>query len=206
MYDSSMDVLIKTPDTTRQKLLQAAFTEIYRHGYQAASLTQILSDTALTKGALYHYFPDKKALGLAVVEEIVRPLIAEMMFNPIAETRQPLLTMQQLLIAKAAEDDPLVVALGCPLNNLMQEMSPVDETFRIHLNNIFQDWVAVVQKALTRGKESGEVRRDVDAAETAFFIVSALEGCVGMSKNTQSVTAFRGCLAQLGRFLDTLKR
>ena len=206
MYDSSMDVSIKTPDTTRQKLLQAAFTEIYRHGYQAASLTQILSDTALTKGALYHYFPDKKALGLAVVEEIVRPLIAEMMFNPIAETRQPLLTMQQLLIAKAAEDDPLVVVLGCPLNNLMQEMSPVDETFRLHLNNIFQDWVAVVQKALTRGKESGEVRRDVDAAETAFFIVSALEGCVGMSKNTQSVTAFRGCLAQLGRFLDTLKR
>ena len=206
MYDSSMDVSIKTPDTTRQKLLQAAFTEIYRHGFQAASLTQILSDTALTKGALYHYFPDKKALGLAVVEEIIRPLIAEMMFDPIAETKQPLLTMQQLLIAKAAEDDPLIVALGCPLNNLMQEMSPVDETFRLHLNNIFQDWVAVVDKALTRGKASGEVRDDVDATETAFFIVSALEGCVGMSKNTQSVAAFQGCLAQLGRFLDTLKR
>ncbi len=206
MYDSLMDVSLTTPDSTRQKLLQAAFTEIYRHGFQAASLTQILSDTALTKGALYHYFPDKKALGLAVIEEIIRPLIAEMMFNPIAETRQPLATMQQLLIAKAAEDDPLVVALGCPLNNLMQEMSPVDETFRLHLNNIFQDWVAVVQQALTRGKASGEVRKDVDATETAFFIVSALEGCVGMSKNTQSVAAFRGCLAQLGRFLDTLKR
>ncbi len=206
MYDSLMDVSLTTPDSTRQKLLQAAFTEIYRHGFQAASLTQILSDTALTKGALYHYFPDKKALGLAVIEEIVRPLIAEMMFNPIAETRQPLATMQQLLIAKAAEDDPLVVALGCPLNNLMQEMSPVDETFRLHLNNIFQDWVAVVQQALTRGKASGEVRKDADATETAFFIVSALEGCVGMSKNTQSVAAFRGCLAQLGRFLDTLKR
>jgi TetR/AcrR family transcriptional repressor of nem operon len=136
MYDATMDVSIKAPDSTRQKLLQAAFTEIYRHGFQAASLTQILSDTGLTKGALYHYFPDKKALGLAVVEEIVRPLLAEMMFKPIAETRQPLLTMQKLLIAKAAEDDPLIVALGCPLNNLMQEMSPVDETFRLHLNNI----------------------------------------------------------------------
>ena len=54
MYDSLMDLSIKAPDTTRQKLLQAAFTEIYRHGFQAASLTQILSDTALTKGALYH--------------------------------------------------------------------------------------------------------------------------------------------------------
>ena len=84
-------------------------------------------------------------------------------------------------------------------------MSPIDETFRLHLNNIFQDWVTVVREALTRGKKSGEVRISVDAAQTAFFIVSALEGCVGMSKNTQSIAAFRGCLAQLGHYLDTLK-
>lgn len=61
-------------------------------------------------------------------------------------------------------------------------------------------------EALSRGKEAGEVRVDVNAADTAFFIVSALEGCIGMSKNTQSV-AYRGCLAQLSRYLlDTLKR
>ena len=204
MYDSGMDVSTQPTDTTRQKLLQAAFAEIYRNGFQAASLTQILSETGLTKGALYHYFPNKKALGLAVVEEIIRPLMAVMMFEPLARTQQPLTSMQGLLVAKAAESDSMMVALGCPLNNLMQEMSPVDETFRLHLNGLFQDWVAVVRDALTRGQTSGEVRQDVDAAETAFFIVSSLEGCIGMSKNTQSVAAFRGCLAQLGRYLDTL--
>lgn len=195
-----------TTDTTRHKLLQATFSEIYRNGFQAASLTQILADTGLTKGALYHYFPDKKTLGLAVVEEIVRPLISAMMFEPMTQTRQPLASMQALLVAKSGEDDPQVVALGCPLNNLMQEMSPIDENFRLHLNAIFQDWVTVVQAALLRGKKSGEVRKNVDAAATAFFIVSALEGCVGMSKNTQSVAAYRGCLTQLGLFLNTLKR
>lgn len=204
MYDSVMNALINASDT-RQKLLQAAFTEIYRNGFQAASLTQILADTGLTKGALYHYFSDKKTLGLAVVDEMIRPYMTAMMFDPLTETRQPLATMQSLLAAKAAEDDPQIVALGCPLNNLMQEMSPVDERFRLLLNDIFQDWVAVVREALTRGKKSGEVRKNVDAAQTAFFIVSALEGCVGMSKNTQSVVAFRGCLAQLSQYLDTLK-
>lgn len=204
MYDGVMNALINASDT-RQKLLQAAFTEIYRNGFQAASLTQILADTGLTKGALYHYFSDKKTLGLAVVDEMIRPYMTAMMFDPLAETRQPLATMQSLLAAKAAEDDPQIVALGCPLNNLMQEMSPVDERFRLLLNNIFQDWVAVVSEALTRGKKSGEVRKNVDAAQTAFFIVSALEGCVGMSKNTQSIVAFRGCLAQLSQYLDTLK-
>lgn len=201
----AMDPITNTTDCTRQKLLQAAFAEIYRKGFQAASLSQILAETSLTKGALYHYFPDKKSLGLAVIEEVVRPYMTAM-FQPLAETKHPLATMQLMLATKAAENEPEIVALGCPLNNLMQEMSPVDETFRLHLNAIFQDWVAVLRDALSRGIKSGEVRRDVDASETAFFIVSALEGCVGMSKNTQSIKIFHGCLTQLGLFLNTLKR
>jgi len=196
----------KAPDLTRHILLEAAFAEIHRNGFQAASLAQILADIGLTKGALYHHFPDKKALGLAVVNEVIRPRLAAMMFAPLEDTRQPLAALQALLAGKAAEDDPMVVSLGCPLNNLMQEMSPVDESFRLQLNAVFQAWVDVVAAALERGIATGEVRPDIAADSTAFFIVSALEGCVGMSKNTQSVAAYRSCLGQLGRFLDTLKR
>ncbi|MDP2787034.1 MAG: TetR/AcrR family transcriptional regulator [Pseudomonadota bacterium] len=195
----------KTPDLTRQKLLEAAFAEIHRNGFQAASLSQILADTGYTKGALYHHFPDKKALGLAVIEEAIRPRLAAMMFEPLTATLKPLAAMQAMFAAKSSETEPWVVVLGCPLNNLMQEMSPVDETFRLHLNKLFQDWVTVLAQALERGKAAGEVRAEVHAEDTAFFIVSALEGCIGMSKNTQSVAAYRSCLAQLGRFLDTLK-
>jgi AcrR family transcriptional regulator len=52
---------------TRDKLLKAAFEEIYRRGFQAASLDTILAKAGVTKGALYHHFPDKGALGYAVV-------------------------------------------------------------------------------------------------------------------------------------------
>lgn len=201
-----MNASPKSPDVTRQKLLEAAFAEIHRKGFQAASITQILADTGLTKGALYHHFPDKKALGLAVVEEVIRPSMAAMMFEPLLETERPLASLQALLQSKTTINEPAMVVLGCPLNNLMQEMSPVDESFRLHLNALFQDWVKVVAAALERGQKADEVRQDVDAEETAFFIVSALEGCIGMSKNTQSVKAFRGCLTQLGRYLETLKR
>lgn len=201
-----MNATTKTPDLTRQKLLEAAFAEIHRNGFQAASLTQILAETGLTKGALYHHFPDKKALGLAVIEEAIRPRLSEMMFQPLADTDQPIATMQAMLEAKAADTDPWVVALGCPLNNLIQEMSPVDETFRLLLNRLFRDWVETVAAALTRGQAAGEVIKSIDVDATAFFIVSALEGCIGMSKNTHSIPAYRGCLAQLSRYLVTLKR
>ena len=200
-----MNATANPPGLTRQKMLEAAFAEIHKNGFQAASLSQILAETGLTKGALYHHFPDKKALGLAVVEEVIRPGMVAMMFAPLLETERPLAALQALLQSKAAISEPTMVMLGCPLNNLMQEMSPVDETFRVRLNALFQDWVDVVAAALKRGQKAGEVRPDVAADETAFFIVSALEGCIGMSKNTQSVSAFRGCLKQLCSYLETLK-
>ncbi|HEY9098092.1 MAG TPA: TetR/AcrR family transcriptional regulator [Thiobacillus sp.] len=200
-----MNASIKTPDLTRQKMLEAAFAEIHRKGFQAASISQILAATELTKGALYHHFPDKKSLGLAVIEEVIRPYMTAMMFTPLLETDRPLATLQVFLQSKSMFNDPAEVMLGCPLNNLMQEMSPVDETFRLHLNALFQDWVDVVAAALKRGQAAHEVRADVMADETAFFVVSALEGCIGMSKNTQSVTAFQGCMAQMSHYLETLK-
>lgn len=206
MYDGNMSAqTVKQPDLTRDRLLAAAFAEIHRNGYQAASLASILADTGLTKGALYHHFPDKKALGLAVVDEMIRPRLADMMFAPLSGAEHPLAAMIDLLRRKAKNTKGEEIALGCPLNNLMQEMSPIDEDFRRGLNRLLQDWVKVVAEALRRGQEGREVRQDIDAQETAFFIVASIEGCLGMSKNTQSPGAYRGCLAQLGRYLEGLK-
>ncbi|MCD4689472.1 MAG: TetR/AcrR family transcriptional regulator, partial [Desulfuromonadaceae bacterium] len=61
--------LSRNSDHTRQTILDAAAQEIHLHGFQAASLSRILATTGLTKGALYHHFPNKQALGYAVLEE-----------------------------------------------------------------------------------------------------------------------------------------
>ena len=66
----------RNPDLTRQTLLQAAFQEIYRSGFQAASLRNILSKVGITKGALYHHFGSKQELGYAVVDEPERGSVA----------------------------------------------------------------------------------------------------------------------------------
>jgi TetR/AcrR family transcriptional repressor of nem operon len=207
MYDEAMNARLspKQPDLTRQKLLESAFSEIHRHGFQAASITRILADTGLSKGALYHHFPDKKALGIAVIEEMVRPLLSAMMFEPLRNTPQPLTALREVVRKKARTTEACEVELGCPLNNLMQEMSPLDEDFRRHLGGLFDDWVAAISDALRRGKLAGEVDGNVNIKESALFIASALEGCVGMSKNLQSVKTFKSCLAQLAGFIESLR-
>jgi TetR/AcrR family transcriptional regulator, transcriptional repressor for nem operon len=192
----------KQPDVTREKILDAAFHEIYRYGFQSASLTNILDRTGLTKGALYHHFPDKQALGLAVVDEVIRGRLEQMVFQPLRDSREPLTTLIAILHAK--RDKLELVELGCPLNNLMQEMSPLDEAFRTRLNAVMKTWQDTIADALKRGQRQGQVRKDIDCVATALFIVSAWEGCIGIAKNMQSERTYRACVDQMAGFVQTL--
>jgi AcrR family transcriptional regulator len=195
----------RQPDQTRQRLLDAAFAEIYRHGFQAASLANILADTGLTKGALYHHFPDKKSLGLAVVDEIIGKRMTERFVDPLMASKQPMRAMLDLLGEKRRQPEASL-KLGCPLNNLMQEMSPVDEDFRMGLRRVLSAWQIAFEETLQRAQAAGELRRDVDCRAAALFIVAAWEGCVGVAKNMQSADGFADCMAQLQGYVESLRQ
>ena len=193
----------RQPDLTRQRLLEAAFAEIHRRGYQAASIANILADTGMTKGALYHHFPDKKALGLAVVDEVIAAGLIERNIRPLRDARYPARALIELLGDKHGQSETYI-QLGCPLNNLTQEMSPVDEDFRNHLSRILSHWQNALHDALQRAQTSGEIRREINCHAVALFIVSAWEGCIGVAKNMQSAEVFRTCMSQLQSYVASL--
>src|SRR4051812_10133013 len=149
----------RQPDITRERLLQAAFEEIYRHGFQGASLDTILAKAGVTKGALYHHFPDKAALGYAVVDEVVKGLLLERWGVMAPPSGDPVTSLQRILRGRAASVSTREVELGCPLNNLAQEMSPLDQRFRKEVNATFDLWTESVAKDLQRGQTEGAVRR-----------------------------------------------
>ncbi|MDA8231019.1 MAG: TetR/AcrR family transcriptional regulator [Magnetospirillum sp.] len=195
----------RNPDQTRQSLLEAAFGEIHRHGFQAASIGQILSDTGLTKGALYHHFPDKKALGLAVIDDVIRPRFTAWHLDPIRTSPFPLAALRAVIVSRRDEVDAAYIALGCPINNLMQEMSPLDEGFRAALTALVNEWQETLVAGLRYAQTTGELRDGVDPAQAALFIVSSIWGCIGVAKSLQSLETYRACLTQLVNYLDTLK-
>lgn len=194
----------KQPDLTRDKLLMSAFCEIHRQGFQAASIANILQDTHLTKGALYHHFPTKQALGLAVIDEVIKARLEGLIFKPLRESEQPVAALLDIIatIDKKVPSD--FVMLGCPLNNLMQEMSALDELFQERLSGVLGIWQKTVEDALKRGQKQGEIRADVDYKAAALFIVSAWEGCIGVAKNMQSPKAFSTCMKQLHGYVQGL--
>ncbi|HZI58219.1 MAG TPA: TetR/AcrR family transcriptional regulator, partial [Verrucomicrobiae bacterium] len=104
-------------------MLQAAFREVYRYGFQGAGVDTILAATNVTKGALYHHFKSKEALGYAIIEEIVAKLTCDRWMLPLerSKDKNPIDTL--IGIVQAIPHRPRDVKRGCPLVNLAQEMS-----------------------------------------------------------------------------------
>lgn len=200
----------RAPEATRERLVAAAFEEIHRHGYQGAGLDTILAHAGVTKGALYHHFADKADLAHAVIDEVIRGLTLTRWTGPLASYEgDPVSGLQRVLDVVATEfcDEGLVdkVELGCPLNNIAQEMSPLDERFRRRVAVVFETWIEAFARALERGRADGTVRRDVDARKVATFVVSSIEGSFGLAKNAKSAPLLRENFEVLHAFLDTLR-
>jgi AcrR family transcriptional regulator len=179
--------------------------EMYRKGYQGMRLDDVLAATHLTKGALYHHFPNKQALGYAVVDEVIMATMEAVWLQPLKSASDPLEGLIAAIEQMPDAKPPEMIQYGCPLNNLAQEMSPLDEGFRQRLDHVFQVWQGVINDALERAKKHGQIREDVDCNETATFIMAALEGCIGIAKNAQSEERLHTCNRGLIQFLRSLQ-
>ena len=207
---TTKSVRTRAPEATRERLVASAFEQIHRHGYQGAGLDTILARAGVTKGALYHHFADKAELAHAVIDEVIRGLTLQRWTGPLAHYEGDSISgIQFVLDFAAAEfcDERSIdkVELGCPLNNIAQEMSPLDERFRRRVAVVFETWIEAFAQALERGRVDGTVRRDVDARKVATFVVSAIEGSFGLAKNAKSAPLLRENFEVLKEFLETLR-
>src|ERR1700755_2061857 len=103
----------RDPERTRERLLQAAFREVYRWGFQTVDLDTILASTGVTKGALYYHFESKEALGYAVVEEVIAKLTHDRWLRPMQSEGDAIDIL--ISVVRRIPDSPQDVRSGCPL-------------------------------------------------------------------------------------------
>jgi AcrR family transcriptional regulator len=195
----------RTPKTTRDVLLKAAFAEVYRTGFQAASLEKILATAGVTKGALYHHFPGKTELGYAIIEEVLTGWVRTHWLQPMSKHQNPIDGIVAALNTGWGSGSSDEIKLGCPLNNLAQEMSPLDEGFRKRIDSVLTVWRGGIAASLARGQREGTVRDDIHPHRIASFIVASIEGIIGTAKNAQSHDVAKSNFEILAKFVETLR-
>ncbi len=193
----------RDPERTRERLLQAAFQLMHRSGFRSTDLDAILARAGVTKGALYHHFANKEALGYAVVDEVIANLTFERWVRPLQDAKNPIDALVRIVQDMSMK--PKDLQRGCPLNNLSQEMSPIDAGFRRKTAKVFKVWHEAIAVALRGGQKRGVVRSDVNADETATFLIAAVEGYVSLAKNSQSTRMLQSGKLSVSRHLESLR-
>ncbi len=191
-------------EATRRQILLVAFETFFMQGFQGTSMDDLVKKTTLTKGAFYHQFPTKLALGYAVVDEVLTQLILDRWITPLEAYENPVEGILVMMQRNIGDTPPALLRYGCPLNNLVQEMAPVDKGFGKRLAAALQMWVSGLQKHLLRAQQAGFIRPGVNVAEAAHFIVMAHEGFYGILKGMNNVAVFPVLLASMQRYFDTI--
>jgi len=174
--------------STREKLLDITFEEVYIHGYAATSVDTILKKAQISKGSMYHHFKSKKELVLAMVEERLFPKM-DMFFKYEQQEGKSVMESIRSTLVFVAKNNPLIT-YGCPLYRLMVELSPVDKEFDELLSSKVNDMKKSAALLLQRGKEIGEFNDSFDTEAFAGFLLSSVWGILSLSPSLSSSKNF----------------
>ncbi len=188
---------------TRERIVDAASALILAHGLEAAKLEDIQAEAHVSASQLYHYFEDKGALILAVIDhqtEVVlgahRPVLERLdSFDALEEWRN--------LIVESIESQHCVG--GCPLGSLASGLAESDPLARGALAHSFAEWERLLRVGLETMRDHGELRADVDVESLAVGILASVQGGLLLSQTRRDSASVRTAVDMAIAYLKTLR-
>lgn len=196
---------MKKAEATRLLILEKAFELIYSHGYQTTSIDDILATTNVTKGAFYYNFKNKDDMGLAIINEILKPTLSKGLIEPLQHTEDPIGAIYDMIHHLLMENEFMKVEYGCPAANLTQEMTPWKTEFSNALNELTNECLNTMAASLEKGKKAGNVKKNVYGRQVALLVMSGYWGIRNIGKLENNKKAYLSYLKELKRYLDTLR-
>ena len=192
----------KQPLQTRLAILEAAGSEFARHGYAGTGLGSIVARAALTKGALFHHFPDKQALAAAWIDESLATAITARWITPLAGLTSldalRALYRSHCLALQPGDATSALVALTA-------ETAATDPMLGAALERIYAGWRAALAGLLEQGKTAGWIHRSIQPAGEAAMLVAAIAGFSVTTRGQSDDGLRRTCATALEGYLETLR-
>lgn len=193
---------------TEKLLIDITFDLLYKKGYCATSLMDILKIAKITKGAMYYHFNNKNDLVLASMQYYLEYILHSHWIAPFEKSDKPIDTLIQQINAYldiyADTTSFLDIKHGCPLINFVLDMSDKDEAFFTYLQSVYARWQESVNKALQKAQELKQTKTSFDTNDQALFIISSVEGSIGVAKAHNDLELLRKSFAVLTKYVGNL--
>lgn len=196
-------------NNVREHLIHTMFTSLYREGYHACNLIDLLKRAGSSKGGLYHYFGSKKELALESIKTVLEPFIDSFWKRGLQKHNDPIVALESLLQelphTLLFQNITFNIRYGCPLNNLIHELSANDEDFFTLLSSIMDTWHVAITDALQRGIDANIIRADVDVVQLSSFIMASIQGSLSIAKGDRDEENYHSNISILITYLNILK-
>jgi TetR/AcrR family transcriptional regulator, transcriptional repressor for nem operon len=181
-------------DAIRLSIIKQGARLVHEKGYNHTGLSDIIKAAGVPKGSFYHYFRSKDDFGLAVINYFGE-FIQAMLKGHLDDTdTPPLERLARVMDAYHSIFEKLGHRCGCPIGNLMQEMSDLNEDFRNKVGNVYSLMKAGIEQCLREAREQGDIAADLDPGQTAQFILDSWEGAImhmKLAKDKEPLMVFK---------------
>jgi TetR/AcrR family transcriptional regulator, transcriptional repressor for nem operon len=187
---------------TRDRLIETARTLFLQNGYGNTGIAQILKTADVGSGSLYHFFPTKEDLLLAVLQkykELLWPMVIQPVFDRVQDPIERIFGVldgyRQMLVM-------MDFAMGCPIGNLALELSNSHPAARQLLAENFTGWRLAIEQCL---KEAADRLPEHTSAEgLAQFVLTTMEGAVMLARTYRNLEPYNVAVTQLRDYFDRL--
>lgn len=187
---------------TRTRIIMAAMELFWSKGYNSTSIADILSRTQLNSGSLYHVFPGKQDVLVAVLEAY-RDGIHENLLNPAWEgVDDPIERIFALLDRYRWMIVETDCTYGCPIGSLALELHEADPVVRELLAVNFAGWTRAIEGCLEAAGD--RLPADLDRQALAEFVLTTMEGGVMQARTHRDVAYFDRGVKALRNHFDML--
>ncbi len=171
---------------TKSRIISVAKERFHSRSYADVGIKEICDRANIQKGSFYHFFPSKRDLALAVIEEFAQDWATGFVAEAFDPELAPMERIEFLIDAtyywqKSVKNIHGTMP-GCLFGNLALEISTSDDVLRAKLAAVFEEaksrFVNTLDQAITEGFIN---ELDVDA--TAEAMLAYLEGMILLAKN-----------------------
>jgi TetR/AcrR family transcriptional repressor of nem operon len=169
----------------RERILNTAKDLFHARSTVSVGIAEICSEAGVKKGSLYHFFPSKEALVLAVIDSQIESMKATEFEPAFREDVPPLARFRRLFaggLERMAECNEGYV--GCPIGNLIGELGAHEPLVRERLSRCLDEIQAIFEGALAEAVEVGELPPTTDCYALAGTLLALFQGMALMGKAT----------------------
>jgi TetR/AcrR family transcriptional regulator, transcriptional repressor for nem operon len=168
----------------RNEALRKAMEVFWSHGYEAASINNLVKHMGINRQSLYDTFGDKHTLYLEALD-LYREVEGRKMFELLERPGSVKKSLRQLFQSVVEESLCDQARRGCFIGNAMSELAGrCPDTASKACGNMAAVEDALY-RALLRGRKNGEITNGRDLRAVARFLYSSLQGLLLMAKATR---------------------